>query len=452
MFKRVLIANRGEIAVRIIRACRELGVQSVAVYSEADEQSLHVQLADEAICIGPAAASESYLKISNIISAAEITDVDAVHPGYGFLAENAHFAEICDNCNITFIGPSPDQIRRMGDKNVARATMKKAGVPVTPGSDGLIADKDEALKLAKIIGYPVLIKASAGGGGKGMRIAHNDVSLAQAFMTARSEAERAFGNPELYMEKYIERSRHIEVQILGDKHGNIVHLHERDCSIQRRHQKLIEEAPSPALNDDMRRKLGRAAVKAAEAVKYHSAGTVEFLFDIKAGKFYFMEMNTRIQVEHPVTEQITGIDLIKEMIRVAAGEKLPFSQKDIKPQGHAIEFRINAEDPQRNFAPSPGTVTWVSFPGGIGVRVDTHVYPGYVISPFYDSMICKLITTGATRAEAIARMDRAMTEFMMQGPPTTLPLGQAVINDGVFARGEYDTKYLEHFMKDGFSK
>jgi acetyl-CoA carboxylase biotin carboxylase subunit len=450
MFERILIANRGEIALRIIRACREMGVRSVAVYSEADAKSMHVQMADEAICIGPAAAKDSYLKIANIISAAEVADVDAIHPGYGFLAENAHFADICQNCNITFIGPTPENIRKMGDKAVARETMKKAGVPVAPGSEGIVKTKEEALKIAQEIGYPVLIKAVAGGGGKGMRVARNDVSLAQGFMTASSEAERAFSNAAVYIEKFVEQARHIEIQVIGDHHGNRCHLFERDCSIQRRHQKLVEEAPSPVLNAKMRERLGKAAIRAMEAVNYRNAGTIEFLYDQKAQNFYFMEMNTRIQVEHPVTEQVTGIDLIKEQIRVAAGEKLSFSQKDIEVKGHAIEFRVNAENPYRDFTPQPGKILFVSLPGGPGVRVDSHVYSGYDIPPHYDSMIAKIIVTAKTREEAITRMSRALGEFMIEGPATTVPLGQALLADARFARGEYTTTFLENFIKEGF--
>jgi acetyl-CoA carboxylase biotin carboxylase subunit len=450
MFERILIANRGEIALRIIRACREMGIHSVAVYSEADAKSMHVQMADEAICIGPAAAKESYLKIANIISAAEVADVDAIHPGYGFLAENAHFAEICQNCNITFIGPTPDNIRKMGDKAVARETMKKAGVPVAPGSEGIVKTKEEALKIAQEIGYPVLIKAVAGGGGKGMRVARNDVSLAQGFMTASSEAERAFSNAAVYIEKFVEQARHIEMQVIGDHHGNRCHLFERDCSIQRRHQKLVEEAPSPVLSAKVREKLGKAAIRAMEAVNYRNAGTIEFLYDQKTQSFYFMEMNTRIQVEHPVTEQVTGVDLIREQIRVAAGEKLSFSQKDIQVCGHAIEFRVNAENPYRDFAPSPGKVQFVNMPGGPGVRIDSHVYSGYDIPPHYDSMIAKIIVTAKDRPEAIARMSRALGEFMIEGVATTVPIGQALLADARFARGEYTTTFLESFIKEGF--
>jgi acetyl-CoA carboxylase biotin carboxylase subunit len=450
MFERILIANRGEIALRIIRTCKEMGIKTVAVYSQADEQSLHVQMADEAICIGPAAAKDSYLKIANIISAAEVADVDAIHPGYGFLAENAHFAEICQNCNITFIGPTPDNIRLMGDKAKAREAMKKAGVPITPGSEDVIKSKEEALEVAQSIGYPVLIKAVAGGGGKGMRVARNDVSLVQGFMTASSEAERAFSNSAVYIEKFVERARHVEVQIIADHHGNVTHLGERDCSIQRRHQKLLEEAPSPALTPDTRKKLWKAAVKAAESVNYRNDGTIEFLYNEDNGQFYFMEMNTRIQVEHPVTEQITGIDIVREQIRIAAGQKLSFSEKDIRMNGHAIECRINAEDPYRDFTPSPGRVEWVNFPGGPGVRVDSHVYTGYEISPYYDSMIAKVIVHAHTREEAIAKMGRALGEFMIEGTATTVPLSHAVLGDARFARGEYNTNFLEHFMKEIF--
>lgn len=448
MFERVLIANRGEIAVRIIRACREMGIRTVAVYSEADRESLHVQLADAAVCIGPAPSAESYLKIANIISAAEVTDVDAIHPGYGFLAENAHFAEVCKSCNIAFIGPEPDSIRRMGDKAQARATMKKAAVPVSPGSNGVLTSKDEAVVLARELGYPVLLKAVAGGGGRGMRVAHNDVSLAQSFMMASSEAERAFGNSQLYVEKYIENARHIEVQIMGDRHNNIVALGERDCSLQRRHQKVLEEAPSPVVNKDLRRKLYKAAIKAAQAVNYSSAGTVEFLLDEDTMRFYFMEMNTRIQVEHPVTEMVTGVDLIKEQIRVAAGERLSCRGGEF-PQGHAIEFRVNAENPFRNFAPSPGLINWVHFPGGYGVRIDSHVYAGYRVPPNYDSMIAKVIVHGKTRDEAVAKMSRALEEFNIEGVDTTVPLGQALMVDSRFAAGKYNTHFLQKFVEEG---
>jgi len=435
--------------VRIIRACWELGIHTVAVYSEEDRTSLHVELADEAICIGPASASDSYLKIANIISAAEVADVDAIHPGYGFLAENAHFAEVCEQCRIRFIGPRSDCIRRMGDKNIARQTMMEAKVPVTPGSKGLIASEDEALRVAQEIGYPVLIKAVAGGGGKGMRVARNDISLVKAYMTARAEAERAFGNSGVYMEKYIERSRHIEVQVMGDDHGHVIHLGERDCSIQRRHQKLVEEALSPALDAAQRKSLGDAAVRAAKAVNYNNAGTVEFLYDVVEQCFYFMEMNTRIQVEHPITEEITGIDLIKEQLRVASGEPLSHRQSDIKFEGHAIEFRVNAENPFRNFTPSPGKVNWVHFPGGRGLRVDSLVYSGYEISSHYDSMIAKFIAHGRDRKEAIAIMGRALSEFQIDGVQTTAPLGHALMGDSRFIEGDYDTGFLERFLEEG---
>ncbi|MCU0857849.1 MAG: acetyl-CoA carboxylase biotin carboxylase subunit [Pontiellaceae bacterium] len=450
MFEKILIANRGEIALRIIRACKELGIRSVAVHSEADEESLHVQMADEALCIGPASATSSYLKMSNIISAAEVADVDAIHPGYGFLAENAHFAEICRSCNITFIGPNPEVIRQMGDKAIARDTMKAAGVPITPGSDGILATKEEALELAHKMGYPVLIKAVAGGGGKGMRVAHNDVSLVQGFMMARAEAESAFSNPDVFMEKYIESARHVEVQIMGDNHSNVVHLGERDCSIQRRHQKLLEESPCPALSPEERKALGEAGVKAAKAVGYNSAGTLEFLYDEKARKFYFMEMNTRIQVEHTVTEEVTGIDLVKEQILVAMGRKLSFAQEDVKARCYAVEFRVNAENPYKNFAPSPGKVDGVHFPGGPGIRIDSHVYSGYTISPYYDSMIAKIIARGSSREEAIQRLHRALEEFAINGPHTSVPVGIALLMDDRFRRGEYNTAFLEKFMHENF--
>jgi acetyl-CoA carboxylase biotin carboxylase subunit len=446
MFDKILIANRGEIALRIIRACREMGIKTVAVYSEADADSMPVRMADEAVCIGPPAPAASYLLIDRIMSVAEICDVDAIHPGYGFLAENAHFAEICRDCNITFIGPTPEAMRALGDKAVARETMTKAGVPCTPGSDGLIHNEDDALKIAHNLGYPVIIKATAGGGGRGMRIAHNDASLIQGYHAARTEAENAFGNGALYMEKFLVNPKHIEIQIIADNHGNVVHLGERDCSIQRRQQKLIEESPSPALNAKLREKMGRAAVRAAKAANYTNAGTIEFLFT--DGEFYFMEMNTRIQVEHPVTEEVTGVDLIKEQIRVAAGEKLSFTQKDIKINGHSIECRINAEDPDKNFTPSPGTVSLIIPAGGIGVRVDSHVYTGYKIPPYYDSMIAKLIIRGKDREQALERCKRALEEFVVEGVKTTIPFTHKVINKKDFAAGNFDTGFLERMMQE----
>ncbi|OGV47531.1 MAG: acetyl-CoA carboxylase biotin carboxylase subunit [Lentisphaerae bacterium GWF2_44_16] len=448
MFNKILIANRGEIALRIIRACRELGIKTVVVYSTADENSLPVKLADQALCIGPPPPNMSYLLIERIISVAEICDVDAIHPGYGFLAENAHFAEVCKSCNITFIGPTPEQMKAMGDKNIARKTMIKAGVPVTPGSDGLISNEEEALKTAHKLRFPVIIKASAGGGGRGMRIAHNDASLLQGFYAAKSEAEKAFGNGDVYIEKYIENPRHIEFQILADSYGNIVHLGERDCSIQRRHQKLIEEAPSPALSPQLRKKMGAAAIRAAKAVNYTNAGTIEFLLG-KKEEFYFMEMNTRIQVEHPVTEAITGIDIVKEQIKIAAGHKLSFSQKNIQFEGHAIECRINAEDPFRNFSPCPGKVDLFSAAGGIGIRIDSHVYSGYVIPPNYDSMICKLIVKAHNRETAIARCRRALDEFMIEGIKTSIPFSQFILDSEEFVAGKYDTGFIERIMKQG---
>lgn len=447
MFEKILIANRGEIALRIVRACRELGIKTVVVYSKADADSLAVRLADEAVCIGPAASSASYLLIDRLISVAEICDVDAIHPGYGFLAENAHFAEICRDCNITFIGPTPEAMRSLGDKAVARETMKKAGVPTTPGSDGLINNEEEALKMAHQLKYPVIVKASAGGGGRGMRIAHNDASLVQGYHAAKTEAENAFGNGALYMEKYLVNPKHIEFQIMADNHGNVVHLGERDCSVQRRQQKLIEESPSPVMTPKLRDKMGKAAVKAAKAANYTNAGTIEFLLSGE-GEFYFMEMNTRIQVEHPVTEMITGIDLIKEQICVAAGEKLSFSQKDVKFTGHVIECRINAEDPFNNFTPSPGLVSLFIPSGGIGVRVDTHVYSGYKIPPYYDSMIAKLIVHGKDRKHALARCSRALEEFIVEGVKTTIPLSQKIIQNKDFAAGKYNTGFVEKMMQE----
>ncbi|MGB3114399.1 MAG: acetyl-CoA carboxylase biotin carboxylase subunit [Candidatus Omnitrophota bacterium] len=446
MFSKILIANRGEIALRVIRACREMEIKTVAVYSEADKDSLHVRFADEAVCIGKSQSKESYLNIPAIISAAEVADVEAIHPGYGFLSENAHFVEICESCKITFIGPPPMAISKMGDKSVARETMKKARIPVVPGSEGVIKDEKEVLKVAEKIGYPVMIKASAGGGGKGMRIAHNRESLISGFHMAKNEAQAAFGNNEIYIEKYIDEARHIEVQVLADKFGNTIHVRERECSIQRRHQKLIEETPSPAINEKLRDKMGKIAIKAAKAVNYFSAGTVEFILD-KQGNFYFMEMNTRIQVEHPITEMITGIDLLKEQIRIAAGEKLAFQQQDIGCHSHSIECRINAEDPDNNFMPSPGKVTFYSPSGGIGVRIDSHLYTGYSIPPYYDSLIAKLIVHADDRKQAIDRMRRALGEFMVEGIKTTIPFHLKVLNHGDFQRGNYSTKFIEEKLK-----
>lgn len=445
MFNKVLIANRGEIAVRVIRACRELGIRTVAVFSEADREALHVKMADEAYCIGPTASKESYLNMTNLMSVASITQSDAIHPGYGFLAENANFAELCAACNITFIGPEAEAINKMGDKSVARETMKNAGVPTVPGTEGLIEDLDEAVTIAAGIGYPVIVKATAGGGGKGMRVATNDDELRKVIRQAQKEAETAFGNPGVYLEKYLEEPRHIEIQVIADKHGNVAHLGERDCSIQRRHQKLVEEAPSPALTQELREQMGNAAVAAAKAVNYHGAGTVEFLLD-KHGHFYFMEMNTRIQVEHPVTEMITGIDLIKEQISVAAGYPLSFAQQDITINGWAIECRINAENPAKNFMPSPGRVEGYLPPGGYGVRVDSAVYPGYQISPFYDSMVAKLIVWGKDRDEAIQRMKRALSEFVIEGVKTTIPFHLKLLEHEAFVSGDFNTKFLETYQ------
>ncbi|HJV44448.1 MAG TPA: acetyl-CoA carboxylase biotin carboxylase subunit [Bacillota bacterium] len=442
MFKKILIANRGEIAVRVIRACKEMGISTVAVYSEADREALHVKLADEAYCIGPTASKESYLNLTNLMSTAMLTHAEAIHPGYGFLAENADFAEICEACNITFIGPSPDAISRMGAKAVARETMKAAGVPTVPGTEGLIEDIEEAAIVAREIGYPVIIKATAGGGGKGMRVAQDEEELRKAIRQAQKEAETAFGNAGVYLEKYLEEPRHVEIQIMADKHGEVVYLGERDCSIQRRHQKLVEEAPSPALDSELRRQMGEAAVAAALAVNYSGAGTVEFLLD-KHGKFYFMEMNTRIQVEHPVTELITGFDLIKEQISVAFGNQLSFLQEDIQINGWALECRINAENPAKNFMPSPGRVENYLPPGGYGVRIDSAVYPGYQISPFYDSMIAKVIVWGKDRNEVIQRMKRALGEFVIEGVKTTIPFHLKLLENDEFVKGDFNTKFLE---------
>ncbi len=448
MFSKILIANRGEIAIRVIRACRELGIQTIAVFSKADRESLHVKLADEAICIGESPSSESYLNIPAIISAAEIADVEAIHPGYGFLAENAHFAEICESCQIKFIGPRPESIRLAGDKSVARLEMKKAGVPIIPGSKGTIKDQEEALRLAKKLGYPVIVKASAGGGGKGIKIAHNDGKLISAFLTAQTEAEAAFGNRDVYIEKCIEEPRHIEVQIIADSFGNVVHLGERDCSVQRRHQKLIEESPAPGLPAKLRRKIGEAAIRAAKGFKYENAGTIEFLLD-KDEEFYFMEMNTRLQVEHPVTEMVTGLDLVKEQLRVAAGEKLSFSQEDVEFQGHAIECRINAEDPANKFMPCPGKIETWQMPGGPHVRVDSHGYAGYSVPPFYDSMLAKLIIHGQNRQEAISIMLRALREMKIMPIKNTISLHEKILNHPKFRQGGINTKFIESVLEAG---
>jgi len=445
MFSKILIANRGEIALRIIRACKEINIKTVAVYSDADRTSLHVKLADEAVCIGPPASESSYLNIPGIISAAEITDVEAIHPGYGFLAEDAHFAEICESCQIKFIGPSPKAIRLMGDKMKAKETMKKAGLPVIPGSSFVVKTKEEALKVARKIKYPVIIKAVAGGGGRGMRVCHNDVSLIGNLITARREAEAAFGNGDVYLEKCIESPRHIEIQIIADEHGHIVHLGERDCTIQRRHQKLIEESPAHAILPKLRKRMGEVAVKGAKAVNYWNAGTMEFLLDDK-GKFYFMEMNTRIQVEHPVTEMVTGTDLIKMQIRAASGEKLKLKQDDIRIRGNSIECRVYAEDPDNNFMPSPGKISELHLPNGPGVRVDTHVYHNYEISPYYDSMIAKIITHGKTREEAISIMLRALDEVVIAPIKNTVSFSKRVLSNPVFRKGQYYTDFIEKVL------
>jgi acetyl-CoA carboxylase biotin carboxylase subunit len=445
MFRKILVANRGEIALRIIRAARELGIETVAVFSEADRDSLHVRLADEAVCIGPPPSSASYLHIPRIISAAEVTAADAIHPGYGFLSENAHFAEVCESCNIRFIGPKSEMIRSMGDKAVARKTVAAAGVPVTPGSEGVLASADDAVIVAQSLGYPVIIKAAAGGGGKGMRIATDEASLRNGVLTAQAEAEANFGSGEVYLERYIERPRHIEFQIFGDRHGNVVHLGERECSIQRRHQKLIEESPSVALTAELREKMGSAAIAGARSIGYEGAGTIEFLLG-PGGEFYFMEMNTRIQVEHPVTEEVTRLDLIKAQIAVAAGEPLPWKQEEIRIDGHAIECRVNAERPEQNFQPSPGTVRYFHGPGGPGVRVDSHLYSGYVVPSHYDSMVAKIICWGRNRDEALARMRRALQVTVVEGNDTTLSFHLQILADEKFRRGEIHTGYLDEFL------
>jgi acetyl-CoA carboxylase biotin carboxylase subunit len=445
MFEKVLIANRGEIALRVIRACKELGIRTLAVYSDADVDSLHVQLADEAICIGAAPSSESYLKIDRIMSAAEVGDVDAIHPGYGFLAENAHFAEVVESCKIKFIGPPSHVIQKMGDKDVARACARKSGVPVTPGSDGVVENDKDAAKIAKKIGYPVMIKAVAGGGGRGMRAAHNETSLIAGFHSARLEAEKAFGTPSVYIEKLILNPHHIEFQIVADSHGRVVHLGERDCSIQRRNQKVIEECPSPIMTPGLRKKMGNAAVKLAKSVGYENTGTIEFLVD-QDRRFYFMEMNTRLQVEHTITEEVYGCDLVKEQIRIAAGEPLSPHVAHATPRSHAIECRINAEDPANNFQPSPGKIVFYYAPGGRGVRIDSHAYTGYVVPPYYDSLIGKIITIGATRSSAIDRMRRALDEYYVTGIKTTVPFHAAIMRSSEFREGKYDTGFVERMM------
>jgi acetyl-CoA carboxylase biotin carboxylase subunit len=443
MFSKILIANRGEIAMRVIAACKEMGVKTVAVHSEADRDSLHVRYADDDVCIGPAASKQSYLSISSIIAAAEITGADAIHPGYGFLSENAHFAEIVSECNLTFIGPPPRAIRLMGDKARARETAKNAGVPIIPGSEGAIRSAEEAADVARSIGYPVILKAAAGGGGRGMRICWEESELQVQFDTARNEAERAFGDGAVYLKKYLERPRHIEIQVFADSHGRVVSLGERECSIQRRHQKLIEESPSPALTDEIRRRMGEAAVRLCKAVDYVNAGTIEFLY--QDGEFYFMEMNTRIQVEHPVTEEVTGVDLVKEQIRVAWGDPLSVPEGEFRLRGHAMEFRVNAEDPV-TFAPNPGKIRELHLPGGPGVRVDTHIYRDYVVPPHYDSLLAKLIVRGKDRAETIARARRALEQFVVEGVKTTIPLHRAILNNEQFIRGDISTRFMDKFQ------
>jgi len=442
VFKKILVANRGEIALRVIRTCKEMGIATVAVHSTADTHSLHVHFADEDICIGPPSGKQSYLNMRQIVSAAELTNADAVHPGYGFLSENAKFAEVCRDNRLIFIGPSPETIRSMGDKAEAKATMRKSGVPTIPGSDGLVLTLEDALNAAKKVGYPVIVKASAGGGGRGMRVAKDIEELKKVYPVATSEALTCFGRGDLYLERYFTEPRHVEIQLIGDSFGNMVHLGERDCSIQRRHQKLIEESPSPAVTDEIRRKMGETAVRGALEAGYVNAGTIEFLYD-KDNSFYFMEMNTRIQVEHPVTECVTGVDLVRLQIQVAAGEKLPFTQKDVRFNGHSIECRINAEDPFDDFKPYPGTLTSFHLPGGPGVRVDTHCYTGYVVPPNYDSMIAKLIVHAPTRPQAIARMLRALDEFIVEGVKTTIPLHKRILRHPKFAAGDFSTKFLE---------
>ena len=451
MFSKILIANRGEIAVRVIRACKEMGIRTVAIYSESDRNSLPVRLADEAICVGGSKPEASYLNIPAIISAAEITDVEGIHPGYGFLSQNAHFAEICESCNITFIGPPPAAIRLMGDKLAAKDLVRKAGIPIIPGSMAAVRNKEDALKTARRIQYPVIVKAAAGGGGRGMRVCHNDVRLISALMTCQAEAEASFGSRDVFVEKCLERPRHIEFQVLADRFGRTIHLGERDCTIQRRHQKLVEESPSPAVDAKLRRKMGELAVRVAKAAGYVSAGTVEFLLS-QDGTFYFIEMNTRIQVEHPVTEMVTGIDLIKAQIRVAAGEPLNLKQDDVSLEGWAIECRINAEDPSNGFSPCPGRIADYQAPGGRGVRVDTHVFAGYDVPPFYDSLLAKLISVGQTREDAIRVMQRALEEFLIEPIRTTIPLHKQIFSDPTFWRGQLATDYLDRQLQPGESE
>lgn len=448
MFSRVLVANRGEIALRIIRACRELGVESIAVYSEADIDSMHVQLADDSVCIGPGPSKDSYLRPDRIIAAAEITGADAIHPGYGFLSENARFAEICESCNIKFIGPSAEVIRTMGDKNTARATATANGVPVTPGSDGIVSGPADGLKIAREIGFPVMIKATAGGGGRGMRPAMDEAEFEAQFNAASKEAEACFGNGDCYLEKLVLDPHHIEFQVLADDHGNYLHLGERDCSMQRRNQKIIEECPSPLISPELRERMGDASIKLIKAINYRNAGTIEYLVNADATDFYFMEMNTRIQVEHPVTEEVMGCELIKEQIRIAAGEPVSEHVLGVEPRGHSIECRINAEDPYNNFAPSPGTIDLWYAPGGKGVRVDTHVYSGYTVPPYYDSMIAKLIVTASSRSVAIVRMKRALSEFTIRGIKTTIPFQQEIIDHPDFINGKYDIAWVSNFLKE----
>lgn len=446
MFKKILIANRGEIALRIIRACQELGVATVAVYSEADRDSLHVRFADEEVCVGPPSPNESYLNTPRIIAAAEITGAEAIHPGYGFLAESAAFAEVCETCNITFIGPTHHAISLMGDKAVARDTMQRHNIPTIPGSPGIIESTDQAVEVANQLGYPVMLKAASGGGGRGMRIARDDVGLVQAYVTAQAESQKAFNDSRIYIEKLIEEPRHIEIQVMADNEGNVVHLGERDCSLQRRHQKVLEESPSPVVDEELRARMGETGVRCVNAVNYTSVGTIEFLLD-KDRNFYFMEMNTRVQVEHSVTEMVTGVDIVKEQIRIAAGEPLSVRQEDVVPSGHCIECRINAEDPRNQFRPCPGKITGFHLPGGPGIRVDSHAYAEYVVPPYYDSLLAKLLAHGKDRAEAIAKMKRALSEMVVEGIPTTITLHQRIMDDPRFIEGNIHTSYLDEITK-----